>query len=59
MGHAESKISPFVSDMNQKNEELGYKKVGSKFSCKALEMDAPRIFCEKLEQRICFGKGCG
>ena len=38
--------------MNQKNEELGYKKVGSKFSCKALEMDSPRIFCELLEQNM-------
>ena len=36
---SESKISFSVSDMNQRNEELGYKKVDSRFSCEAPGME--------------------
>ena len=43
---SESKISFSVSDMNQRNEELGYKKVDSRFSCEAPGME--RFFQDLL-----------
>ena len=43
---SESKISFCVSDMNQRNEELGYKKVDSRFSCEAPGME--RFFQDLL-----------
>ena len=52
----EPKISSFASGMNQKNEELEYKKVGSRFS--RVNPGMERFSRELLEEIMCFGKGC-
>ena len=45
----ESKISSSISDMNQKNKELQYQKVGSTFSC---EIPGIGRFVEDLPRTV-------
>ena len=50
----------FLSDSNQGNEDFGYKKVVSRFSCLAPGMERFSLdLMQVVKKRMCFGKWRG